>query len=135
MEFIGQQTTNGAGVFTCKDEGVSITAILHTSGDGYWSAEQRAVTITGLCLSYVNDEETYGELRVYFNTDTWDTTQHGLIYTDNLFLQELQVYLNTLGLAGNNVNFSEQGMQGDNYVSLDVGGDFITSWFATFRVQ
>jgi hypothetical protein len=132
MEFIGRQTTAGAGVFTNKDNGVGITATLHTSGDGYWSAEQRAVEITGLCLSYVDDEETFGELRVYFNTDTWDTMQHGLIYTDELFITELEAYLNSQGLAGGDVGYSEQGLQGDNYVSLDVGGEFIASWYAKF---
>jgi hypothetical protein len=132
MEFIGKQTTMGAGVFTNKDNGVGIAATLHTSGDGYWSGEQRAVEITGLCLSYVNDEETFGELRVYFNTDTWDTMQHGLIYTDELFIKELEAYLIGQGLAGGDVNYSEQGMQGDNYVSLDVGDKFIASWFAKF---
>jgi hypothetical protein len=136
MEFIGRQTTMGAGVFTNKDNGVGVAATLHTSGDGLWSAEQRAVEITGLCLSYVNDEDfiedTFGELRVYFNPDTWDTQQHGLIYTDKLFERELETYLNSQGLAGGDVGYSEQGMQGDNYVSLDVGGDFIASWYAKF---
>jgi len=28
--------------------------------------------------------------------------------------------------------YSEQGMQGDNYVSLDVGKDFLDSWAAKF---
>lgn len=132
MEFIGKQTTNGAGVFTNKDNGVGIAVTLHTGGDGYWSGEQRAVKLTGLCLSYVNDEETFGELRVYFNTDTWDTMQHGLIYTDKLFITELEEYLNSQGLAGGDVGYSEQGLQGDNYVSLDVGGEFIKSWVMKF---
>jgi hypothetical protein len=28
--------------------------------------------------------------------------------------------------------YSEQGMQGDNYVSLDVGKDFLDSWRTKF---
>jgi hypothetical protein len=31
--------------------------------------------------------------------------------------------------------YSEQGMQGDNYVSLDVGKDFLDSWAAKFGVD
>ena len=38
-----------------------------TAGDGYWSNVQRAVKITALSIGYVNDEEDFGELRVFFN--------------------------------------------------------------------
>ena len=36
--------------------------------------------------------------------------------------------LETQGLDATDVSYSEQGMQGDNYVSLDVGDQFIASW-------
>ena len=52
----------------------------------------------------------------------------GLIYTDKLFLQELRAYLQTIGFSkaeANDVSYSEQGMQGDAYVSCDVGAAFI----------
>jgi hypothetical protein len=41
------------------------------------------------------------------------------------------MFLDEHGLSAN-VTYSEQGMQGDNYVSLDVGANFITSWEAKF---
>jgi hypothetical protein len=47
-------------------------------------------------------------------------------------MRELQAYCNSIGLAGDDVGYSEQGMQGDNYVSCDVGGKFIASYKAKF---
>jgi len=72
-------------------------------------------------LAYTNDELDFGELRVYFNTATWDVDKDGLIYTDSLFLEELCGLLTSMGIDASDVSYSEQGMQGDNYVSCDVG--------------
>jgi hypothetical protein len=102
---------------------------LHTSGGGYWSNTATAVDITKLDLQYINNERDFGELCVYFTADSWDVNTLGLIYTDKLFIQELRAYLQTLGFTeaeANDVSYSEQGMQSDNYVSCDVGGKFIT---------
>ena len=103
-------------------------ATLHTAGDGYWSNVQKAVEITGLQLAYINDELDFGELRVRFNVATWDVNKDGLIYTDSLFLDELCALLTQLGIDASDVSYSEQGMQGDNYVSLDVGECFINTF-------
>ena len=124
----GKTTTAGAGVFYSASKGIKVNATLNTNGRGYWSTEKRAVKINALSIGYVNDEEDFGELRVFFNLNTWNTERHGLIYTDGLFLRELQAFLKGLGLRGTDVSYSEQGMQGDNYVSLDVGKKFIDSW-------
>lgn len=102
--------------------------VLHTGGDGYWSEVAKPVTVTSIGLGYIDDEEGFGELRVYFDTDTWNTEEDGLIYTDDNFESELRDALNKAGLAGSDVSYSEQGMQGDDYVSLDVGKKFINSW-------
>jgi hypothetical protein len=105
-----------------------VTATLHTAGDGYWSNKAKAVEITGLSLGYVNDELDFGELCVVFNTKTWDVNKDGLIYTDTLFEAELCALLTDLGFDSSDVSYSEQGMQGDNYVSLDVGECFINTF-------
>ena len=105
--------------------------VFNTSGGGYWSNVRKAVEITDMRLAYVNDEKDFGELRVYFNTATWDVNTDGLIYTDKQFAQELNAFLLAQGLA--KADYSEQGMQGDNYVSLDVEGDFISAWDAKFN--
>ena len=104
------------------------TFTLHTNGQGYWSDKATAVTVEALDLQYINDEKDFGELCIHFNTATWDTAVDGLIYTDKLFMAELRAYLLTLGFTAeeaNDVDYSEQGMQCEHYVSCDVGVDFI----------
>ncbi len=107
--------------------------IFSTCGDGYWSDVAKPVQITDMRVAYVNDEKDFGELRVYFNTKFWNVEQDGLIYTDRNFLAELREFLNTHKLAGADVDYSEQGMQGSNYVSLDVGKAFLDAWDAKFN--
>lgn len=101
---------------------------LATCGDGYWSDKKKTVTVKSLRLGYTNDEFTYGELRVYFDTATWNVRYDGLIYTDSQFLRELAIKLAVAGFESGDMDYSEQGMQGDNYVSLDVGKEFLASW-------
>ena len=107
-------------------------ATLHTNGGGYWSTVAKAVQITELTVPYINEEGDFGELKVHFNTDSWRPDRDGLIYTDRQFEAELQAYLNSIGLAGDDVSYSEQGMQGDNYVSCDVDEEFMASWKAKY---
>lgn len=102
--------------------------ILHTDGSGFWSTKSKSVTITNFELAYVDDEGVFGELRVYFEVGDWDHHRDGLIYTDNLFIRELKAFLKLHDIPTNDISYSEQGMQGDDYVSLDVGVDFIESW-------
>ena len=105
-----------------------VNATLNTAGDGYWSNVAKAVEITGLQLAYTNDELDFGELRVRFNAATWDVNKDGLIYTDSLFKEQLCALLTQLGFDASDVSYSEQGMQGDTYVSLDVGECFINTF-------
>ena len=104
-----------------------VNATLRTGGGGYWSNTKTAVEITALQLAYTNDELDFGELRVYFNTKTW-AWQDGLIYTDKQFMRELKELLTAKGFDGKDVSYSEKGMQGDNYVSCDVGERFINTF-------
>ena len=115
-------------------------ATLRTNGSGYWSSIQRDVKITELKVFVygpIDDEDTdytpHGELFVHFNTDSWRVDKVGLIYTDKQFMVELQAWLLTMGLDGLDVSYSEQGMQGDNYVSCDIGDKFIAGWMAQQR--
>jgi hypothetical protein len=108
--------------------------IFNTCGDGLWSTVAKAVEIVDMQISYCDEEKEFGELCVYFN-DTWDCERDGLIYTDSLFKEELREFLNKHGLDGADVSYSEQGMQGDDYVSCDIGEAFIRSWEAKFGEQ
>jgi hypothetical protein len=105
--------------------------VLHTAGDGYWSTVAKAVRIVDIKITYVNEDRDFGELCVYFNTEDWDVETDGLIYTDSAFLEELKDYLITQEL-GDDFSYSEQGMQGDDYVSLDCYEGFIKNWVAKF---
>ena len=108
------------------------TIVLNTNGGGYWSEVAKPVEVVDMQLGYVADEKDFGELRVYFNTDTWNVREDGLIYTDRQFERELREFLDSHGLPGKDVSYSEQGMQGDDYVSLDIGEKFLTAWARKF---
>ena len=113
---------------------ISINKTLHTSGDGFWSDVAKAVQIVGFSLSYAaDDDEDFGELCVHFD-NSWNVETHGLIYTDTVFMRELCEMLDAEGLDSTDVSYSEQGMQGDDYVSCDAGPQFIASYKAKYAV-
>jgi hypothetical protein len=118
--------------------------VTRTDGRGLWSDKVKDVRSSSakLYLS-IEDLEDYsggskyipefGELRVSFPKKSWDVKQLGLIYTDEAWLKGLRQYLETLGFSkkeAKDVDYSEQGMQGNNYVSLDAGKSFIKRVFA-----
>jgi hypothetical protein len=112
---------------------------INTNGTGLWSSKARPVRIVDMRLGYVNAEPgdgmpTFGELCVVFDKDTWSVRDDGLIYTDEGFLSELRSVLEERGLPGSDVSYSEQGLQGNDYVSLDVGEDFLRAWGEKYRV-
>lgn len=114
------------------------TIILNTDGRGLWSTKSKQVVVTGLdCIitKMEDEDQLFGELMVRFDTASWDTDKDGLIYTDDLFLKELHTFLKSQGFtteASEDVSYSEQGMQGDEYVSLDVGTEFCEEWLAKY---
>ena len=112
-----------------------VDTMLPTNGLGYWSRVRKSVRILGVDVPYVNDQADFGELRVYFDTRTWNVNSDGLIYSDPLFIHELRHFLvGRMGLTSD-VGYSEQGMQGDDYVSLDVGKRFVQTWHALAQIQ
>lgn len=100
---------------------------LHTDGSGLWSRSKVEVNINQLELVQYDEEQDYGELRVHFDPSNWDTSLFGLIYTDDLFLEELKTQLELMGIEPD-VDYSEQGMQGYSYVSLDANLRFVKSF-------
>jgi hypothetical protein len=114
---------------------------LNTNGNGLWSDSAKKVKITAIKLGYLGEIfEGGAELCVYFDTKTWDTEEEGLIYTDPLFLEELKEYFKNNGFSNDrrrsytDIEYSEQGMQGDDYVSFDIGRAFLESWAAKFNL-
>jgi hypothetical protein len=104
----------------------------NTNGTGYWSNVAKTVEIVDMYVCCIGEDKDFGELRVVFNTDTWDVNADGLVYTDKQFKAEMCAFLDAHGLAGADVDYSEQGMQGDDYVSCDIGAKFIATWEAKF---
>lgn len=104
---------------------------LQTDGSGLWSSRHATIKTTKLRLiadTMDNGKTYYGELRVYFDPKTWNTKTDGLIYTDYRFLIDLKTALVRRNLSAGRVDYSEAGMQGADYVSLDVDDAFIRSY-------
>lgn len=113
----------------------------NTNGKGKWSEEERLITIIKLgigysSLTYYPEDPFRGELRAYFDNSgftlgSWNVPGHGLIYTDRLWMKEFKAGLRQLGLsikAVQNVSYNEKDLQGENYVSMDIGPNFYKSW-------
>ena len=97
-----------------------------TVGDGYWSdvaMENIKIKIEPKEPFMVGtDGEIFGHLRAYFDKRQWDVDKHGLIYTDSLFEKGVKNLLKAKGFTYyDDINYSEQGMQGYDYVDFDCG--------------
>jgi hypothetical protein len=110
-----------------------------TYGNGLWSNECRKILHRRAAIEFFSEESAndfkfaefksnFAELRVYFPKKCWDTKKHGLIYTDKNWIKEFRAGLINLGfsnIAVKGIDYSEAGMQGRNYVSLDVNKKFM----------
>ncbi|MEH0152862.1 hypothetical protein V6R21_01885 [Limibacter armeniacum] len=95
--------------------------------EDYFTKERKTITIK-LVPSMVYYEPYDGcvdaHIRAYFNTDEWDVKSEGLIYNNEVFYNDVCHLLKTLGLKHyNQVFYSEQGMQGDDFVDFDIDED------------
>ena len=108
-----------------------------TDGKGHWSKAVKTVPINRVRLIYVNEEGDFGELRAYFDPRDWDTDVDGLIYTDMMWKHSFLTCMeNVIGFSPDatlDVSYSEMGMQGENYISMDVGPQFILECDALYR--
>jgi hypothetical protein len=114
----------------------TVNFVTHTNGRGYWSTVSGCVKINRVRLAYLDDDGEFGELRAYFDRAEWDTDKDGLIYTDPAWIESFINCMATLGFSESalqDIDYSEQGMQGDNYVSMDVGADFVRECEALHR--
>lgn len=116
---------------------IQINRKFNTGGDGYWSSKVAPVTATKMELGFFGKDESgaFGELRVYFDTTDWNVDQDGLIYSDGEWAAEFGQFLFDCSFTQNGVSdisYSEQGMQGNDYVSLDVGDTFLTEFRRLF---
>jgi len=101
---------------------------LHVEGTGCWTSWSGDVTGT---LKFKVTEpsvgpsgtkyEGFAEGRFYL--DDWNN-ELGMIYTDPEFMNQLQNSLTGLGFINSqDIDYSEAGMQGEDYVSMDASYD------------
>lgn len=114
-----------------------VNFVTKTDGQGYWSNKVKTVRINRIELAYVNEEGDFGELRAYFDPTEWDIDTDGLIYTDMMWKHSFLTCMeNDLGFGPDAilaVSYSEQGMQGEDYVSMDVFEDFLIECSPLYR--
>ena len=101
---------------------ITVNKMFNTCGDGYWSEVAKEVFVESISMFIFADAESgAGDLQAYFTEETWNDS-YGLIYTDSAFLECVHTELIKAGIsieAAEDVCYSEQGMQGDTYVSMD----------------
>jgi hypothetical protein len=99
-----------------------------TNGGGRHTKHSKSMQILEIDISWLNDEGYAGELRAYFDETLWDVNEFGFAYTDPAWLNDFKSLLYTLGVtkkALRHISYSEKGMQGPNYVSMDINGEFV----------
>jgi hypothetical protein len=110
-------------------------AQIQTSGTGLHSYESRIIETISCCLYWVNSQQCWGELRVYFNTKDWPVQNLGFICTDPTFLQGIKHNLKLRELVADGIEYSELAFQGHDFVCFDVDSAFISSWNSLFEEE
>lgn len=103
---------------------MKINQYFNTNGKGLWSSKIAKVKCTKIDVGYYDKENLIGQINVYFDTSTWDVETDGVIYTDKNWLKEFKEFLRSKNIS-DEVDYSEYGMQGENYVSLDADSPVI----------
>ena len=101
--------------------------ILETDGKGFWSRKKKKVKIVSIGSSDTYAKYDTNEICLYFSKKSWDIEKDGLIYTDRKFINGFRKYLASKGVPRKitmDIDYTEQGMQGDDYVSLEFGREF-----------
>lgn len=112
---------------------IPVNRYFNVRGDGLWSdrSELRSVFVTEVsmvCENVTIDEIEAGatqiidDFRVVFDVDDWDVRRDGLIYTDSAFIEDVRSFMLDAGFpvdVVDDIDYSEQGMQGETYVSCD----------------
>jgi hypothetical protein len=102
--------------------------VANTNGRGYWSegAKKKVkISTVDVGIDYVFESDCKKYLQVYinviFSNKCWDVSKDGLIYTDPKWLKEFKNQIKAIVPAFeilHGIDYTEQGMQGDNFVSL-----------------
>jgi len=130
------QNLNGVDLAVLKEYKVS--GVGKTKGDGYWSREVRTVPFTLYVPGeYVTaySEGLYGHASAVFKKKDWNTSKHGLIYTDSKFLKDIRNTLKNAGIKNyNDIDYSTL-TQGNDFVDLSVGGKLLAELVNTGKIK
>lgn len=127
-----------------KKSSMSTKIVCQCDGKGMWSDCTRTTTISNVRIvvqpiSQLEDGSITQvfEFEVYFSKKDWNVDKHGLIYTDDGWLNDFcKGFGEMTGYNFKELDYTEQGMQGDNYVSLDIvcfGERAIKKFFAAVQ--
>lgn len=108
---------------------MKINRVCSTNGKGYWSSVAKPVFLKEMNIEQYSDSGI-AELQIIFDTKTW-TQRDGMIYSDPKFIVEFREVLISMGFTfdeARDIEYSEAGMQGKDYVSCDVGEMFLIGW-------
>lgn len=112
--------------------GIFIGQWIPTNGKGLWSNVAKKVKVVSLEKVYESEDGKFSDYEL--TIDNWNTVVEGLIYTDPKFIRELRRILKDSGFKGvSTLDYTEQGMQGDDYVSLSSGPEFSKSYTQKIR--
>lgn len=98
-------------------------------GEGLWGEadEVQSFSINRVNVDYVDEDALadYPKTKEVFtsldiNLKGYNQDKFGLIYTDKVFLKDIKNAFKSIGINPNKIGYSEQGMQGDTDVNLDV---------------
>jgi hypothetical protein len=117
-----------------------VSGIGKTNGRGLWS---RAVVSVPFTLEISDrygitayEDGLYSHAHAVFEKKDWDVNKLGLIYTDSSFLKDVQTVLKNAGIKQyNDIGYSEQGAQGNNFVDLCVGSKLLSELVNTGKIK
>ena len=101
-----------------------------TDGRGMWTRAKRLVKVEDIITGNVEIDEDFCivKFHVYFTPRSWSVRKYGLIYLDHRWIKEFRAALVKIGFskkAAEEVYYTEQGDQGQEYVSLEAGQVFL----------
>ena len=110
---------------------------LYVSGDGEYCKSYKSVRIVDMNIfAMINDnkaDECEYEgvvVEVKFDSRDWKIEDDGLIYTDSGFLSDLQLFFESKGVDASALEYTEHGMQGEEWVSLEADEAFFRTAIA-----
>lgn len=112
-------------IFVSKSITLEVPIICTTSGNGHWSSHKKQTRVNKIELGFY--KYCYKDSNsIYVNAiipkSSWSVKRYGLIYTDPQWLRDFnsQVKILLPHVFTDYVDYTEQGMQGNDYVSMSM---------------